>query len=356
LLAASCSGGGNSGASSSPRLSVPASTSASPPLSFAETVAAVQQRMDVYQGIASGVVTLVRVGDQRQVITQGLADLPNDRPMNDDSRFAVSGASIPILSTAVMQLVEAHAVALDDTVEHWLPGLLPQGERITVDQVLSHRSGLYDYFNGDPLNLKHLYSPRELVRIVARHPMAFPPGSSYGFSAANLLVLGLIVEEASHTPLEAFLDKHVFGPAGMTAASLEDHYPIGPTMTRGYDGDRDVTLENLSVIPGGNVVATVGDLDKFLAALLDGRLVGPELVNEMTKPISQIPFGNQTAGRGLTVRPVDCGTAVGIDGQLPGLSMQEWQLEDRDRAVVVMVNDRGSQDIIDGIVSAALCG
>ena len=91
------------------------------------------------------------------------------------------------MATVVLQLVDEGRLALSDTVERWLPGILPYGDRITVRQLLNHTAGVPDYAN---IPLAEVYrgvrfrswTPRELVALVADQPQIFPAGSAWAYS------------------------------------------------------------------------------------------------------------------------------------------------------------------------------
>jgi D-alanyl-D-alanine carboxypeptidase len=86
-----------------------------------------------------------------------------------------------------LQLVDEGKLSLDDTVEHWLPGLIPGGEKISVRQLLNMWAGLYDYLNEDKTiehrleagDLTHRYAPKELVALATAHKPNFAPGAEH---------------------------------------------------------------------------------------------------------------------------------------------------------------------------------
>jgi D-alanyl-D-alanine carboxypeptidase len=176
---------------------------------------------------APGVVALVRKGDQVHTFAAGLADVKLRRPMRTALRFRVGSLSKPIVATLVLELVAERRLRLSDTVARWLPGLIPAGAQITVRELLQHRSGLYNYTNElipsiltgqRPLN--YVWTPHQLVHIATAHPPDFPPGTRFEYSNTNYVVLGLIVERVTHTGLERYAQRTLFGPLRMTSTSF----------------------------------------------------------------------------------------------------------------------------------------
>jgi D-alanyl-D-alanine carboxypeptidase len=183
-----------------------AATTATP--ATAAEVTPVQQAADnlVAAGVP-GVVLLVREGDRPIRISSGYGNLAKGTPIRVTDRFRVASLTKTFVATVVLQLVGEGRLALDDTVERWLPGLFPDGDAMNVHQLLNHTSGIYDAQNDPAIlapylagDLTHFTPPRTLVEVAAAHELLFPPGSNWSYSNANYFVLGLIVKAATgHT-------------------------------------------------------------------------------------------------------------------------------------------------------------
>jgi D-alanyl-D-alanine carboxypeptidase len=102
------------------------------------------------------------------------------------------GAFQAFVATIVLQLVDEGKLSLEDSVEKWLPGVVPNGSAITVRQLLSHRSGLFDYVRDKQLlapylngHLDHVWTPLQIVRIATKHKPLFAPGAPGKQSYSN---------------------------------------------------------------------------------------------------------------------------------------------------------------------------
>jgi D-alanyl-D-alanine carboxypeptidase len=130
-----------------------------------------------------GVVVLVRDGDRTIRIARGYGNLAKSTPMRVRNQFRVASLTKTFVATVVLEWVGEGTLALDDTVEDWIPGLLPNGSDISVRQLLDHTSGIYDavedpqilapYLAGD---FTHVTPPDEVVQVAAAHSALFPPG------------------------------------------------------------------------------------------------------------------------------------------------------------------------------------
>jgi len=150
--------------------------------------AQIQKELDaVVRAGVPGVVFLVRDGAQVKVLTSGLADVAQHRRMGASDRFRIASISKPMVATAVLRMVAAHRLGLDDRVDDWLPGLLAD-RALTVRELLQHTSGLFDYVDyadwfatarADPLRR---WQPAELLAVSAGHTPYFAPGTSFHYS------------------------------------------------------------------------------------------------------------------------------------------------------------------------------
>jgi D-alanyl-D-alanine carboxypeptidase len=132
-----------------------------------------------------GVAVYVRDQGRTMVVTRGYDDAQAKRPMSVGDRFRVGSVTKTFVATIVLQLVHEGKLSLDDSVEKWLPGVVPNGSAIAVRQLLSHRSGLFDYVRDQRIlapylkgHLDHVWTPLQIVRIATKHKPLFPPGSN----------------------------------------------------------------------------------------------------------------------------------------------------------------------------------
>ena len=138
-------------------------------------------------------------------------------PMRGDERFRIGSITKTFVAALVLHLVEDGRLTLGDSVERWLPDLLPDGRSITVRELLSHTSGLFDYVEDERVlrNTGRRWMPKELVAVAAAHSREHPPGGSFAYSSTNYILLGLIAERAGGATLERQLRARLFRPLGL---------------------------------------------------------------------------------------------------------------------------------------------
>jgi D-alanyl-D-alanine carboxypeptidase len=322
---------------------------------------------------APGELLLVRDGNKTRSSVGGVAQLDPARPVQVGDRFRVGSITKTFVATVVLQLVDEGKVRLDDTLEAWLPHLVPGGRRITVRQLLSHRSGLFDYVDDPKVFAPYArdpaygWAPRQLVEIAVSHPPLFPPGQRFAYASTNYILLGLIVEAATGTPIEDQLRRRIFEPLELEQTTFAPRFVSGPFV----HGHRAPSHQGVVTGPpadisrqaatwtwaAGAIVSSADDLSRFFAALLKGRLLPPRLLHEME---TLLPAGTQRYGLGLAVFPTPCGDAWGHTGNAQGIITVAWNRRDASRQVVLVVNTYPLSGELEAAIRrvqiAAFCG
>jgi D-alanyl-D-alanine carboxypeptidase len=304
---------------------------------------------------APGVILLVRDGDKTTRLTAGVGEIATNTPMNAADRYRIASLTKTYVSTVVLQLVGEGKLRLNDTVEHWLPGLVPNGGKITIRELLNHTSGLADherdpdvlapYQGGD---LSYYWSPTRLVEIAVSRPTRFPPGETKvaSYSSTNYVLAGLIVQRATGNNIGTELRRRIFRPLHLAGTS----YPTSGTQlpspyAHGYFMLGQPPLTDLSGFSpslsgaAGAIVSTVGDVATFYRALLSGRLLKPaQLATMKTTLVNPAADLHQRMGYGLERFPASCGIAWGHSGSFPGYWGHAWSSANGARQAVMMVN------------------
>ena len=200
------------------------------------------------QHIPGAAAAVVAGGRVVWVGASGLADVRRRVPVRRDTRFAIASVTKPFVAGLVVQLAATGVLDLDDPLSRWVPRF-PGARRITLRQLLDQTSGLDDYVGeGRFLAAERRrgpefeWAPRQLLRYVPS-PLA-APGERWNYSNANYLLLGLVVERATHRRLgpqlpDAFVFQPQERPAGDVAVGYLDGRPSPQQPVRPQPGDRE---------------------------------------------------------------------------------------------------------------------
>jgi D-alanyl-D-alanine carboxypeptidase len=294
----------------------------------------------------------------------GLANRRTREPMRPELRFRAGSVTKSLVAAVVLRLAAEGRLSLADSLERWLPGSLPYGDRVSLRQLLNHTGGVPDrtailvreLYASRPGRLR-AWTPQALVARVADQPPVFPAGTAWSYSNTGYVLLGLVVEAASQRTLGQELGRSILGPLGLRDTLLPDSAPElpGPS-ARGYslppgphgealDGPLlDFTVQNPSWAgAAGALVSTLPDLTRFFRALLGGRLLPPPLLAEMTTTVA-VPPGSiplpmyDRYGLGLLEVGTPDGRLVGMVGGIPGFLSVVLSTPDGRRQLGVMVN------------------
>jgi D-alanyl-D-alanine carboxypeptidase len=245
-------------------------------------------------GHFSGVVLAAKAGKVVAAHAVGRADVAAGVPNTIDTRFNIGSINKVFTKVAIAQLAQAGKLALDDTVRTHLPKLALAGaDKITIRQLLEHRSGMGDIFGpryqaAPPARLREL---DDFAALFVDQPLAFEPGTQERYSNAGYVTLGLIIERLSGEKYRDYVARHIFAPAGMTGTglwALDEKMPARATgYTRhGKDGELHAPVPNTDSLPGrpssaGGAFATAGDLLRFWQALLADKLLSTKWTSWM---------------------------------------------------------------------------
>jgi D-alanyl-D-alanine carboxypeptidase len=298
--------------------------------------------------------------------------------MRAGDHFKIASLTKSYTAAVILQLVGEGKLRLNQSVEHWLPGLVPNGDGITIRNLLQHTSGLFDfeadervlqpYLQGD---FGHYWSPLELVQMALSHEPLFPPGADQSYSNTNYVLLGMVVEAIDGKSIGEALNDRLFEPLGLDETSYPTEPGLPSPYAHGYlalgDGPPvDVTGISPSLSPAsGAIVATAVDVSDFYRALLSGDLLKPKLLRAMK---ATIPVGTpgdipgQRYGLGLERFPTSCGPAWGHNGAVPGYLSYSFNSGNGARQALLMVNMDASSfpseaaDLYFTLLEKAFCG
>jgi D-alanyl-D-alanine carboxypeptidase len=302
---------------------------------------------------APGAILLTRDGSRTTRLTSGLADVDMKTPMRADDRFRIASLTKTFVAAIVLQLVDEQKLSLNDSVQHFLPGLVANGTRITIRQLLNHTSGFPEY-DEDARVLKpylsgrlgYYWPPRRLIAIALSHERLFEPGARYSYANTNYLLLGLIVEKATGHPLATELRRRIFGPLHLRATSFPTTPRLPNPYAHGYFVLGKPPAADVSALSpsfagaAGGIVSTVDDVASFYRLLLSGRLLERSGLDAMQDTVAE-PGAvdlNSRYGLGIERYTTRCGTAWGHGGAFPGYLVYAFTSSDGRRQAVLMVN------------------
>jgi D-alanyl-D-alanine carboxypeptidase len=298
-----------------------------------------------------GAVVLLRQGDTEYLAAYGTRDYGGGDAVTVDDHFRIGSNTKTMTGTVILQLVDEGELALDDPVSNYAPQV-PNGENITITQLLNMRSGLHNYSELIPFNRildddpQKVWQPAELVAMGLAEEPYFPPGEGFHYSNTNTVLLGMIIEEITGNSAGDEFRTRIFEPLGLEETLLPalDDPAIPEPHPRGYlwgtnestavdpalpEDDQeaalageiepnDVTDDNPSWgWTAGAAISTARDLATYVEAMIRGGLVSTELQAVRLDSLQPVDTDDpQSAQYGLALAQL--GPLLGHDGSLPG--------------------------------------
>jgi CubicO group peptidase (beta-lactamase class C family) len=275
---------------------------------------------------------VVRVDRDGEVLERawGMADRGHGIAMTPDTRIGVASGAKSFTALTVLRLVEDGLLRLDTSARELLGTDLPLiDDRVSVEQLLSHRSGIGDYLDEDaieddldylmPVPVHTLATAESYLAVLEGFPQVFAPGSDFAYNNGAFCVLAILAERAAGRPFHDLVRRHVIDAAGLsrTAYLRSDELPGDAAL--GYlepTGLRTNVL-HLPVVGGGDggVLTTAGDVHRLWSALDAGRVVAPSTRDDAWCSRTRLP-DDQGYGLGFWRR----GAAIEMHGADVGAS------------------------------------
>lgn len=280
----------------------------------------------------------------------GFADVELRVPVTPETVFPIGSITKTMTGLVVAQLVDAGKIDLDAPAGRYLPSLPTPARDALVRHLLNHTSGIVNYIELPefPRNSERPVTRDEVVGWFASKPLMFPPGTRYNYTNSGAYLLGLIIEQVTGQPYDAYLETHVFQPFGMEHTSMADWRTLVDHRAKGYQKTKD-GLQNaprydpLVAFSAGAVMSTTGDLLKYRAGVFDSPMT-PHSVRERLHRLDRLTDG--------TLVPYSLGCLVHVEldghrrimhsGEIFGFSSQYAYYPDDEVTIVVLTNGESS--------------
>jgi CubicO group peptidase (beta-lactamase class C family) len=310
-----------------------------------------------------GLALLVsRQGQPMRAEGFGLSNVELKVPTRPESIFQSGSMGKQFTATAVMMLVEAGKVGLEDPLTRYFPEAPASWKHVTVRELLSHTAGFTDY--PKDFDMRKDYTEAQLLKMVEAIPLAYPPGTDWSYSNLGYLTLGILIHKVTGEFYGDFLQERIFRPLQMSTTRIIDEADIIPNRSAGYRLDSGKLKNQEWVSPALNTTAdgslyfSILDLAKWDAALYTGRLLNKASLAQMWT-VTKLRNGQPNSGHygfGWFIETKGGHQVVEHEGQWQGFETQISRYVDDGITVVVLTNlgDAKPGQIADGVANIYL--
>jgi CubicO group peptidase (beta-lactamase class C family) len=246
-----------------------------------------------------GCISIKRNGKHLFRQAYGYANLTDKVPNTLETKFATASAGKIFVAVAILQLIENGRLHFNDTIGQILDfNLHAIDPDITIEQLLTHTSGIPDYFDEsimddydalwkDYPNYK-IRTSSDLLPLFINKPMMYPKGERFQYNNTGYAVLGLIIEKITCMPFDLFLKENIFSVCGMDSTGYYelDRLPAKCANSYIFDRERNEYYTNIYSVDvkgtgAGGAFTTAGDIERFWNALLQHRLLSADMSGKM---------------------------------------------------------------------------
>jgi D-alanyl-D-alanine carboxypeptidase len=323
-----------------------------------------------------GAMVLLRTPQGNFTASVGTTQIGAQTPPEASTHFRIASNTKTMTAALIVLLAQDGKLKLTDPVAAYVPDV-PNGENITIAQLLKMRTGLYGYSEDPELSTmmdatpSKAWTPQEVLAIAFRHPPQFAPDAEYEYSNTNYALLGLVAEKVGGQPLAQQFQDRLFGPVGLEQTSLPaiDDTAIPSPYSHGYmyggsfyalaDNPYpadvqaaakagslkpiDYTNQNSSyATAAGGAISTADDLATWMKALVSGKVFNADFQQQwLTSLQAEDPAApdGQKYGYGISYQRFGPNAAMYYHGgELPGFNSFMGYDLDNDVALVIWTN------------------
>jgi D-alanyl-D-alanine carboxypeptidase len=302
-----------------------------------------------------GAMVLLRTQQGEFVCGYGATELGGTTPPRADTHFRIASNTKTMTAAVIIVMAQEGKLRFDDPVSKYVAGV-PNGDNITINELLKMRSGLFNYTSAPELaesldrDPARVWTTEELLTIAFKHPPIFAPGRRYDYNNTNYALLGLIAEKVAGAPLARLFQDRLFGPLGMkdtllpagTSNTIPAPYAHGylygsssyALSDKPYPSDlvaaaragtlkpNDDTEQNPSyALASGGVISTAEDLATWMRALVGGNILNADYQRQWLASLEpedpSKPLG-QKYGYGITQMTFGPNRLYFHGGEMPG--------------------------------------
>lgn len=309
----------------------------------------------VTEGSVPGAILGVRSGNKIWVGVAGETDTASRTPMTPGMQVRLASVTKTFTAVLIMSLVEDGILSIEDTVETHLPGLVPQGNKMTLKMLLNHSAGVADHTANKEFwstvyaQPTRQWNNQDILFMSMPLTPEFDPGTQFSYSNTGYYLLGVIMESATGEKVSSLLKERIAEPAGLELTTLNRQSAFEGLQENGYawvfttDTVEPTRNWNFSWDwTAGSGISTAEDMLRFTDHLFKGLIITPKSLDMMISPDS---FGPGTPyGLGFTVTAGDDPinpfreTLIGHDGDNPGTATRWYYLPDHDVTIFAAIN------------------
>jgi CubicO group peptidase (beta-lactamase class C family) len=264
-----------------------------------------------------------------------------EKTLNDKSTvFQIGSVTKQVTAAVIMQLQQEGKLSVQDKIWKYFPQF-PNGDKITIEHLLTHTSGIFNYTNDTVLMRSDVTKPRSEAEMIAsfqNRPLNFEPGSNWDYSNSGYSLLGYIIAKVEKKGYEQVVRERILRPLGMSNSGFDFTHLSTPAKAQGYftltptSAFKAPIVDSTIAYAAGALYSTAGDLYKWERSISLGKILSPESWKKTFTPV------RNNYGYGWTIDSVFGRRLIAHSGGIHGFSSYLLRFPEDDVAIIFLSN------------------
>ena len=261
--------------------------------------------------------------------------------LNDEhSIFQLGSVTKQFTSAVILKLQSGNKLSVADKLSKYFPDY-PKGDSITIKELLTHTSGIYNYTNDENFMKNEITKPKnreQMMALFENKPLDFSPGTAWSYSNSGYSLLGYIIEKVAKTSYEKAIQDYIFSPLKMTHSGFDFTDLKSPEKTIGYfvlnahDTMKAPIVDSTISFSAGAIYSTTGDLYRWSQALENNSILSASQQNEAYTPVKN------NYGYGWGIDSIDGKRRLSHNGGIPGYITTISRVPADDVTIILLSN------------------
>lgn len=273
----------------------------------------------------NGVISIESSNSYNYCNAFGLSDFSNNINNRINTKFGIASGTKSFVSAAICRLIDKELLTLDSKIKNLIDADLPNiSEDVTIYQLLTHTSGIYDYYDEElcetdefemSIPTHKLKGPKDYLPMLISGEMKFKPGEKFSYCNSGYIILALIIETISKMLFKDFIKKEIFDVCDMQDSGFYYFNQFPENTANGYYKEDEEWFSNIYKLPivgcgDGGAFSTALDISKFWKKLINGNLLSEKMRTKYLNKNIKTNDSNVYYGFGMWIYQEDGGKAV----------------------------------------------
>lgn len=271
----------------------------------------------------------------------GLRNATTGTLNTENSIYQIGSVTKQFTATIIQKLQEEKKLHIQDKISKFFPGF-PKGDSITIEQLLTHTSGIFSYTSDREFMSTDLSKPRsrdQMMALFSNKPLQFSPGTNWQYSNSAYSLLGYIIEVVTGKPYEQVVRNYIFEPLQMKNSGFDFAHlqkrdrAIGYFVLNDADSAKSPIVDSTIAYSAGSIYSTTGDLLMWHKALQTYSILPKDLQEKAYTPVKN------SYGYGWTIDSVEGKRRVAHSGGIHGFTSNFARIPEDDIVVILLSNN-----------------